>query len=179
VFEIFLKDGTMTAVCPTALVNAPIDIIWTLLTEPAGWAGFFDIRISHIVPSGAAGVGQKIYAESGPQFLHLRVTLEFTEVDVARRVIGLSVQLPLRISVLENLSCSVVNDTQCRVNYHCAFGFPMGWRGAVARILMRREIEIGPADSLSRLKRAAELQFSRDRNDKFADLPSRIAKVSQ
>jgi hypothetical protein len=160
--EVFVKDGTMVAVsCPTDLVNAPIDIVWTLLTHPADWAGFFDIRISHIVPPGAASVGQKIHAESGPHFLHLPVTLEFTEIDVAKRVIGLSVQLPLHVKVLENLSCSVVSDTQCRVNYHCAFGLPGGWRGVLAQILMRREIEIGPADSLARLKRAAEIQFSR------------------
>jgi hypothetical protein len=171
--EIVVKDGTMTAVsCPTAVVNAPIDIVWALLTEPADWAGFFDIRISNIAPPGAASVGQTIHAESGPQFLHLGVTLEFTEIDVARRTIGLTVQLPLRITVLENLSCSVVSDTQCRVNYHCAFGLQRGWRGAIARIILRREIEIGPADSLSRLKRAAELEFSRSQKDKIVGAPN-------
>jgi hypothetical protein len=168
----------MTAVsCPTALVNAPIEVVWTLLTEPVSWAGFFDIRISRIAPPGAATVGQIVYAESGPQYLHLGVTLEFTEIDVARRTIGLTVQLPLRIRVLENLSCSVVSDTQCRVNYHCAFGLPRGWRGAIARIITRREIEIGPADSLSRLKRAAELQFSRCQNDEFVGAPNGITHV--
>jgi hypothetical protein len=165
--------------CPTALVNAPIDIVWTLLTEPAEWASFFDIRISHIAPPGAASVGQKIHAESGPQFLHLGVTFEFTEIDVARRTIGLTVQLPLHIEVLENLSCSVVSDAQCRVNYHCAFGLPRGWRGAVAWIIMRREIKIGPADSLSRLKRAAELQFSRAQNNQFVSPPNEITQLRE
>jgi hypothetical protein len=28
---------------PTTLVYAPIDIVWTFLTEPAGWGEFFDV----------------------------------------------------------------------------------------------------------------------------------------
>jgi hypothetical protein len=58
--------------CPTALVHAPLDIVWALLTEPAGWKEFFDIRITRVVPPGSAVVGQRIYGESGLQFLHLR-----------------------------------------------------------------------------------------------------------
>jgi hypothetical protein len=141
-------------------VNAPIDVVWKLLTEPAGWTEFFDIRITRIDPSGPAVVGQRIYGESGPRFLRLVVTLEYTEIDAARRTIGLNVQLPLGVTVREDLSCSAVGDTQCRVNYHCHFGLPTGWRGAIVRMVLRRELEVGPADSLLRLTRAAEFQFS-------------------
>ncbi len=146
--------------CPTALVNAPIDVVWKLLTEAAGWTEFFGIRVTRIDPPGPAVVGQRIHGESGPRFLHLVVTLEYTEIDAARRTIGLNVQLPLGITVREDLGCTAVSDTQCRVNYHCHFGLPTGWRGAIARMVLHRELEDGPADSLSRLTRAAELQSS-------------------
>jgi hypothetical protein len=145
--------------CPTALVNAPIDVVWNLLTDPAGWTAFFDIRVTRIVPPGRAVVGQRICGESGPRILHLAVTLEYTEIDAARRTIGLTVQLPLGLTVRENLSCSAVGDTQCRVNYHCDFSLPTGWRGVIAGMILWRELKVGPADSLSRLTRAAELQF--------------------
>jgi Polyketide cyclase / dehydrase and lipid transport len=145
--------------CPTDMVNAPLAVVWALLTEPAGWANFFDIRVIDIDPPGPAVVGQRIYAESGSRFLHLGVTLEYTEIDAARRAIGLNVNLPLGITVREDLTCSVVTETQCRVNYRCDFGFPSGWRGAIARMILRREMVFGPADSLSRLKRAAEAKF--------------------
>jgi hypothetical protein len=85
--------------CPTALVNAPIDVVWTLLTEPAGWTEFFDIRVTRTDPPGPAVVGQRIYGESGPRFLRLIVTLEYTEIDAERRTIGLNVQLPFGITV--------------------------------------------------------------------------------
>jgi hypothetical protein len=90
------------------------------------------------------------------------VIFEYTEIDASRRMIGLNAQLPLGITVREKLSCSAVGDRQCRVNYHCDFGFPTGWRGAIARMILRRELETGPEDSLSRLTRAAELVFSRE-----------------
>jgi hypothetical protein len=85
--------------CPTAVVNAPIDVVWKLLTEPAGWTEFFDIRVTRIDPPGPAVVGQRIHGESGPRFLRLVVTLKYTEIDAARRTIGLNVQLPFGITV--------------------------------------------------------------------------------
>jgi hypothetical protein len=94
------QGGLMTNIsCPTALVNAPIDVVWTLLTEPAGWTEFFDIRVTRTDPPGPAVVGQRIYGESGPRFLRLIVTLEYTEIDAERRTIGLNVQLPFGITV--------------------------------------------------------------------------------
>ncbi len=146
--------------CPTALVNAPIDVVWMLLTEPARWTEFFDIRVTRIDPSGPAAIGQRIYGETGPRFLRMGATLEYTKTDAARRTIGLNVQLPLGITVREDLSCGAVGDAQCRVNYHCQFCLPSGWRGAIVRVILRRELEAGPEDSLLRLTRAAELQYS-------------------
>jgi hypothetical protein len=154
-----------TTSCPTSLVDAPLGVVWNLLTEPACWAEFLDIRISRIDPSGSAVVGQRIYAESGPRLLHLGVTLEYTSINASRRTIGLTVRLPLGITVRENLSCSAVSETQCQVNYHCDFGLPAGWRGMIARMVLWREIDAGPADSLLRLKRAAERRFSNVQSD--------------
>jgi len=76
------------ASCPTAVVNAPVEIVWALLADPAGWGH----------------------------------------------------------------------------DYHCGFNFPIGWRGALTRVLMRREVNAGPVDSLSRLKRAAEMRVAGGEN---------------
>jgi hypothetical protein len=160
-----VQERLMTKLsCPTSLVNAPVDVVWKLLMEPAGWSKVFDIRITHIEPSGPAALGQVICGETGPRIFRLVVSLEFTEIDSARRTIGLNVRLPLGITVREALSCSPVGDTQCRVNYRCDFGFPMGWRGVIARVILRRELEVGPEDSLLRLTRAAELRYCQMKN---------------
>ncbi|MGA8658957.1 MAG: SRPBCC family protein [Chthoniobacterales bacterium] len=132
--------------CPTTVVNAPIDIVWMLLTEPAGWGDFFDVRISGVEPTGSAVVGQRFYGESGWRFLNFRLKFEYTEVNPAQHKLGLNVQLPFGIIVREDLHCISLSNTQSRVSYHCDFGFPNGWRGTIARVVMHRELDAGPAD---------------------------------
>ena len=94
-----------------------------------------------------------------PRLLHLALEFRFTRVDAANYELGLDVKFPLGITVREDLSCVPIGTDQCRVNYRCGFGFPAGWRGTVARLLMRRELNSGPVDSLSRLRRAAEERY--------------------
>jgi hypothetical protein len=39
--------------------NAPVDIVWTLLNHPEGWADFYDVRVIAVDPTGPGVVGQK------------------------------------------------------------------------------------------------------------------------
>jgi len=121
------------ASCPTAVVNAPAGIVWRLLTEPTGWGGVFDVRITKVDPPGPAIVGQKFYGESGPRLLRLRLTFEYIKIDPGPHVLELNVQFPFGVCVREELDCIPLSATQCRVNYHCNFSFPAGWRGALLR----------------------------------------------
>jgi len=65
------------------------------------------------------------------------------------------------VSVREDLNCVSLGQEQCRVNYHCSFGFPTGWRGAMVHSIMRRRLDAGPANSLSRLQQEAERLHAR------------------
>ena len=76
------------------------------------------MRVLRIEPTGSAIVGQRIYGESGPKFLHLGVTMELTEIDRARGLLGIKVELPLGVMVRENLLCGAVGEIQCRVTYN-------------------------------------------------------------
>jgi hypothetical protein len=138
------------------VINAPIGVVWSLLTNPARWGDFFDIRITRVEPPGPTAVGHRVYGESGPHFLHLKLSFEFTHISLQDHELRLNVRLPLGVIVREELNCVPLGVEQCRANYHCNFELTGGWRGWAARTLPRREIDEGPADSLSRLKRAAE-----------------------
>src|SRR5215468_6826307 len=48
-------------------------------------------------------------------------------------IVNAPVEIVFGITVREDLSCVPIGQDQCRVNYHCGFGYPAGWRGAVAR----------------------------------------------
>jgi hypothetical protein len=143
------------ASCPTAIVNAPIEVVWQLLTEPSRWGEFFDVRRVTVTPPGTASVGQVVRAESGPRLLRLKISFRFLEIEEQRRLL-INVNLPLGIIVREDLNCAPFDKDQCRVNYGCNFEFPHGWRGVLARLFLHKEIDAGPADSLLRLKRRAE-----------------------
>ncbi len=142
--------------CPTDEIQAPIEVIWRLLTSPGDWGSFYDVRRVRIDPPGRAHVGQRVVGESGPKLFHLRVSFVFTAIDEERHRIALDVRLPLGIKVREDLDCVSLGPDRCRVNYHCGFDFPPGPSGWLAKRLLHRELNRGPADSLARLKRAAE-----------------------
>jgi hypothetical protein len=83
------------------VVSAPIEIVWSLLTDPARWGDFFDVRITRVEPAGSAVLGQRFYGESGPSFLHIGLKFEYTEVNVAQHKLGLNVQLPFGITFVK------------------------------------------------------------------------------
>ena len=148
------------ASCPTGVVNAPVEVVWTLLTHPEGWGDFYNMRITAADPAGPAVVGQTVFAQSGPEFLHLKLQFRFTEIDALNYKLGFDARFPFGVTVREDMSCIPLGQQQCRVNYHCGFGFPTGWRGAVLHFLMRRRLDSGPADSLARLQREAERLYA-------------------
>jgi Polyketide cyclase / dehydrase and lipid transport len=146
------------ASCPTAIVNVPVDIVWALLTDPAGWGHVFDVRINSVDPPGRAVAGQKIAGETGPRLFHLKLVFLVIETDAERHRLVMDIKLPFGIAVREDLKCTPLDADHCRVDYQCDFNFPKGWRGALTRMLLNREMSAGHVDSLSRLKRAAELR---------------------
>jgi hypothetical protein len=119
------------ASCPTGVVNAPVEVVLTLLTHPEGWGDFYNVRITAADPAGPAVVGQTVFAQSGTEFLHLKLRFRFTEIDALNYKLGFDARFPFGVTVREDMSCIPLGQQQCRVNYHCGFGFPTGWCGAV------------------------------------------------
>jgi len=146
--------------CPTDIVDAPIETVWSLVTDFARWGDFYDIRVEKVEPPGLARPGQRMTGNAGSRFLPMRVTFECTEVDPARHNLKLFGWMPFGIEVRENMTMLRIDDTHCRVNYNCDFALPEGLRGKVLSFLLRRQFATGPADSLARLKRAAERAYS-------------------
>lgn len=119
------------------------------------------MRVVRVEPPGPAVVGQRMLGESGPRWLHLRVAFEFLLIDEPNHKLEIKVQMPLGLTVHEvldcvPLDCAAVDGARCRVNYHCDFDIPDGLRGKLIRTFLGRELTTGPADSIARLKRAAE-----------------------
>jgi hypothetical protein len=147
---------TNYAACPIEIVEAPVGVVWKLLTNISGWGSFFDLRVISVEPPGLATKGQRMLGEKGPRWLHLGGCFEYTLIDEKHYKLEMDVRLSLGMTVHEELDCVPLEDGRCRVNFHCNFGFPSGWRGRLMRVLLSRGLKEGPADSLLRLKRTAE-----------------------
>ena len=68
--------------CPTAIVEAPVGVVWKLLTNISGWGSFFNLRVISVEPPGPAAKGQRMLGESGPRWLHLAVSVEYSCVSL-------------------------------------------------------------------------------------------------
>jgi hypothetical protein len=130
-----------------------------LLTNISGWGSFFNLRVISVEPPGPAVKGQRMLGEAGPRWLHLGISIEYALVDATHYKLELDATFPIGITVHEAMGCVPLEDGRCRVNYHCNFSFSGGWRGRLMRVLLSRRLDEGPADSLLRLKRAAEKEY--------------------
>jgi hypothetical protein len=84
--------------CPTGIVNAPVELVWALLTHPEGWGNFWDLHVSTVDPTGPAVVGQTVLAESGPKFLRLKLRFRFAEIDSLNHKLGLDARFPFGVN---------------------------------------------------------------------------------
>jgi hypothetical protein len=102
--------------CPSRVVHAPAELVWALLRHPEGWGDFYNVRITALVPAGSAVVGQTVFAESGPRFLHLKLQFRFMQIDALNYRLGFDARFPFGITVREDLTCVPLGQEQCRVN---------------------------------------------------------------
>src|SRR6202022_1974878 len=122
---------------PTAVINAPVDVVWALLMEPAAWGGVFNVRVGSIDPPGPAIVGQKICGETGLRILHLKLTFRMIEIDLDHQRPCLDVQLPLGIMIHEDRSqlyatrCDHCRVIRCGPSRCLAWDAPAGLKNFV------------------------------------------------
>lgn len=97
--------ATRFIACPTDIVEAPVDIVWELLTHVAGWGRFFDLRVVSVEPPGPAAKGQRMLGETGPRWLHRGSSFEYTLIDTAHYKLEMDVRLSLGLTFHEALDC--------------------------------------------------------------------------
>jgi len=105
------------SVCPIATVNAPVEQIWALLSEPDNYALWWDAQTRSIEPKGAVQPGQKILAQSRALGKGWNVTITVERVDSSKRQIDLTTSLPLGITVHNHIVCTPLDRATCRVTF--------------------------------------------------------------
>ena len=88
--------GTVStlSVCPSAVVEAPVERVWELLTTPASFDLWVDAAVVAAEPEGPARPDQRLHLVTRAFGRAFAVTIEVLEVDPDRRRLHLLVDLP-------------------------------------------------------------------------------------
>ena len=105
------------SVCPAAIVQASVEQVWGLLSEPTRYALWWDAQTRAIVPDGPAQPGQRIHAQTRALGRAWNVNILVGQVDEARRQLQLTTRLPLGITVYNHITCAAVDGASCRVSF--------------------------------------------------------------
>lgn len=85
------------SVCPSALVDAPIERVWELLTWPQGFDRWTDAILVAAEPEGAVQPGQKLHFVTEALGWKFAVTMDVFEVDADSHRLHLHVHLPFGV----------------------------------------------------------------------------------
>jgi len=103
--------------CPLATIDAPVERVWSLRSEPANYDLWWDAQTRSIVPEGPASPGQKIYAQTTAPGKHWPIVVTVNDVDEAKRQIHLTTVLPFGITVNNHITCLPLDAARCRVSF--------------------------------------------------------------
>ena len=104
-------------VCPTAVVAAPVECVWELLSEPTLYDRWWDARTERIVPEGQATPGQVLYAKTSAIGKTWDVTLTVEMVNRDRHQIQMRIMLPLGVANHATITCTAIDAASCRVQF--------------------------------------------------------------
>jgi hypothetical protein len=103
--------------CPIATLNAPAERVWSLLSEPASYALWWDAQTRSITPEGSARPGQRIHAQSKALGQWWDVNIIVESMDEAHRQIHLTTRLPFGITVHNHITVTSLGQAACRVAF--------------------------------------------------------------
>jgi len=105
------------SLCPIATIHAPINRVWSFLSQPANYALWWDAETRRITPPGPARSGQKIFAQTTALGKRWDVHVLVKEVDAAGRWVDLKTMLPFGITVHNHITCTPLDDANTRVAF--------------------------------------------------------------
>ena len=101
------------SVCPLAVVNAPLERVWELLSEPANYDSWWDAKTQSIIPEGHAQAGQRVRAKAGG----FNIFLTVDAVDESKHKIDFTTKFPFGITGFNHLTCIVLTHATTQVSF--------------------------------------------------------------
>ena len=99
-------------VCPADTVHAPVERVWDLLMQPAGYGRFWEFTVE-----GPAMVGQKFVGWTKPLCRRWRLDGEIQELDAERHHILFHMSLPFGLISSNRIMCARIDEQSCTLHY--------------------------------------------------------------
>ncbi len=103
-------------VCPAAVVAAPIESVWEILSDTTLYEEWWEARAERIVPEGKAVPGQMIYLATTGLGRKWVMTLRIERVNAEKHQIEFHGELLGGIS-RNTITCAAIDASSCRVQY--------------------------------------------------------------
>ena len=105
------------SVCPTAVIAAPIERVWSLIVDPAQWARWADASLDHADPPGPACPGQRFVVSSVGFGRRWRVHFTVDAVDEAAHRLRFTARFPFGMAERAQVGCVALDGAACRVTF--------------------------------------------------------------
>ena len=102
-------------VCPADRVQAPVEVVWELLMNPADYGAFWQMTVERVDPEGPAKVGQRFVASMLCR--RLRIDGEILEVDPRSHEIRFRTTFPFGLVGDNRIACSPIDAGSCMLRY--------------------------------------------------------------
>lgn len=103
--------------CPSAVVTAPVESVWELLSDPTLYDVWWDARTERIAPEGKAAPGQTLYAKTSALGRTWDVMLRVEKVNPEQHQLQAQATLPLGTVNHVTITCAALDAVSCRVQF--------------------------------------------------------------
>lgn len=102
---------------PAATINAPVELVWGLLSDPVGYGTWADSRVDAVSPPGSAQPGQVLTISARGLGKRWVVTNTVESVNSERHQTEFRVALPFGIAERSQISCAALDAHSCLVRF--------------------------------------------------------------
>jgi uncharacterized protein YndB with AHSA1/START domain len=107
----------VVSVCPAAVVEAPVERVWAVLTDSRNYGDWADARFTRINPPGPATPGQVLEADTRELGVSFKVRLRVEAVNPAKHQVVFDVSLPFGIKERTTITATRIDQHSTRVQF--------------------------------------------------------------